>query len=521
VNILIGAFWILLAVICFVDARRWNRLGKMTLYRFFLLDGKLRLGGFVATMTAANLSIGNFLVFVASWGYLFGPVGIFWFVINLIMNVVGFRFFFPAFKSYIEDHGNSGTIHDYLSGAFSHDAPHLRSYIRIGASIITVVGLLFAIVFELSLAVDLLAPGGPLDRVVLFSCLTFLICLFTSYGGFKTLITTDICQSLMLAIATIAMVVLMGIGFSRHQKPIADYLWHSGNWGTFGWPNVVTILVIGTGWMLVAMDQWQRTCAARSYPTSLKGVYIYLGIVAMFGLAYGCWGMYDNRVILPMLNAEQLKHHLGDSNPLADLPLLSTGSGRSGGILAVVFCGLVAAALSTTNTFLTVCSHSITSDVLVVSLAKRSIHDLKSDEQRLFVGVARSVIVGMGALVIITYAIFIYGQFLTDALNFFFIAYSVQFALLAPMVMSALTTKLRPGAIAALTSISLGFLTSLIAGFSFWEATQQKAGPWFGIAASDWLALTPALTLLVGLVPLCLAAVRRRIGGDATSFGTH
>jgi hypothetical protein len=132
VNGFIAAFWVLLGVICVVDARRWNSLGRMTLYRFFLLDGKLRLVGFVATMTAANLSIGNFLVFIASWGYLFGPVGIFWFLVNLVMNVVGFRLFFPAYKSYIEDHGNSGTIHDYLSGAFSQDFPQMRSYIRVG-----------------------------------------------------------------------------------------------------------------------------------------------------------------------------------------------------------------------------------------------------------------------------------------------------------------------------------------------------------------------------------------------------
>ena len=31
-----------------------------TVYRFFLLDGKLKLGGFVSTILAANLSLGNF-----------------------------------------------------------------------------------------------------------------------------------------------------------------------------------------------------------------------------------------------------------------------------------------------------------------------------------------------------------------------------------------------------------------------------------------------------------------------------
>ena len=341
-NIVVGTFWVLLALICIVDARRWNRAGAMSLYRFFLLDGKLRLGGFVATMMAANLSIGNFLVFISSWGYLFGSVGIMWFLVNLVMNVIGFRLFFPAYKSYIEDHSNSGTIHDYLSGAFAKDDPRMRSFIRMGASLVTVVGLLFAIVFELSLAVDLMTPASQIERIVLFSCLTFLICLFTAYGGFKTLITTDICQSAALTISTALIVGLMLMHISPNSKPLSHYLSASGSLGVIGWPSILSILVIGTGWMLVAMDQWQRTCAARSYPTSLKGVYIYLGIVALFALAYGFWGVYDHNVVLASLSPEQVKHHSGDANPLLDLTFLASGTASSGAF-ALVLCGLIAA----------------------------------------------------------------------------------------------------------------------------------------------------------------------------------
>ena len=88
----------LLGAVCLADlpfARRANN----NLNGYFLLGGKLRLPGFVAAILAANLSVGNFLIFIASWGFLFGWAGIFWFVINLALNVVSYLIFVPAFRT--------------------------------------------------------------------------------------------------------------------------------------------------------------------------------------------------------------------------------------------------------------------------------------------------------------------------------------------------------------------------------------------------------------------------------------
>ena len=500
------ALGVLIALICFLDARKWNR-APQTVYRFFLLDGKLKLPGFVYTILAANLSLGNFLVFVASWGYTFGRAGLIWFLANLVLNVVGFRLFFPRCRKYIESHDNNGTIHDFLSTAYTRSGTSSgAAAIRLSASLVTVVGLLFAIVFELSLAVDLLRPASQLERITLFAIATLVICLFTAYGGFKTLITSDICQASAIALTTGALLFLL---FSSDFNGSAGLLTapiSSHDFVAIGWPNMLSITVIGSGWLLVAMDQWQRTCASRSYDTSTKGTSIYLILISFFAVAYAIWGMYDKSLLLPSLDAARKALHSGGTNPLADLLLLPRAGSR-GVLVDFIACGLLAAAASTTNTFLTVSSHSLTSDVVLVSLAKRSIHGLTAEENRVFVGIGRRWIVncGMGGLIIACFAILITQGLLRDALSFFFIAYSVQFALLAPMIMTWFTKSHRPSPEAALVSILLGFIISLIAGFGFWTLVQRNAAPILAVAPSDWLTLTPVITLVAGLIPLVIS----------------
>ena len=290
----------------------------------------------------------------------------------------------------------------------------------------------------------------------MFAVATLLICAFTAYGGFKTLITSDICQATAIALTTATLFFLMLSSNPSGSAHLLSARLSGQDFLAIGWPNMVSITVIGSGWLLVAMDQWQRTCASRSYDTSKKGVSIYLGLISLFAIVYALWGMYDKSLLLPSLNATQKALHSGGSNPLADL-LLLPHIGVGGMLSDFIACGLLAAAASTTNTFLTVSSHSITSDVVLVSLAKRSIHSLSEGENRAFVTIGRAISVGMGALIIACFAFLLTQGLLKDALSFFFIAYSVQFALLAPMVMTWPAWK-TPSATAALISISPAFL---------------------------------------------------------------
>src|ERR1039458_8675379 len=91
----------IIAVGCIVDAYSWNSKARQTLYRFFLVEGQLKLPFYTAALVAANLSVGNFIVFIAIWGYKFGVAGVICFIINLALNVAGFAIFFPRFRTYI------------------------------------------------------------------------------------------------------------------------------------------------------------------------------------------------------------------------------------------------------------------------------------------------------------------------------------------------------------------------------------------------------------------------------------
>lgn len=505
----------IIAVICIVDAYRWNRTPQ-TLYRFFLLEGRLRLKGFVSTILAANLSLGNFMIFIATWGYLFGTPGLIWFVLNLILNVVGFRLFFPHFRNYIESHDNNGTIHDFLATSYgTGESDWAAARIRLSASLVTVIGLLFAIVFELSLAISLFSPETQSQRISMFVSLTILICVFTAYGGFRTLIVSDVCQASLLALATIVLLIVMIVTGGSHI-PALFSSFQMRDFSGVGWPNMLSISIIGSGWLLVAMDQWQRTCASRSYDTTKKGVTIYLILISFFALVYALWGMYDKSLLLPALDATQQAQHSGGANPLSDI-LLIPALHVPTAVVYLIACGLIAAGLSTTNTFLTVSSHSLTTDVLLVSMSHRTLQDLDDKENRTFVGIGRAIIIGTGAVIVLTFAGLTMWGFLTDPLSFFFIAYSIQFALLAPMVMSRVKLPYRPTALAALVSIGIGLVVALSLGFGAWVAIQRSAPPALGIAPGDWLTLTPVFTFFVGLIPLVVSILIRKFGNNERS----
>jgi hypothetical protein len=75
---------VIIGTVCLVDAYKWNCVSPPTLYKFFLLNGALKLKGFVSTILAANLSQANFLVLIASFGCAFGLPGLIWLPLNLV-----------------------------------------------------------------------------------------------------------------------------------------------------------------------------------------------------------------------------------------------------------------------------------------------------------------------------------------------------------------------------------------------------------------------------------------------------
>jgi len=502
---------LLIAAICFRDAHRWNQCPQ-TIYRFFLLSGRLNLGPFVSTIIAANLSLGNFIIFVSIWGYKYGAVGLILFCINVAFNFVGFFLFLPAFRAYIESHLNNGTIHDFVAKAYDDDELGRGSAaIRFTASLATVIGLIFAITFELSLAVSLLEPENQFKGFIIFSLLTILITGFTAYGGYRTLYMTDLFQSgVIISVTFILLAIRVTLG-----SPVGNMAAiRNTEFEPMPWTSAVSILFVGSGWMLVAMDQWQRTCATRSSKTAFLGTAIYCVPMILFAIVYGLWGMYDKAVILPNLSTDLPLQVPEGRNPLLDLSALSD-LGIPDLLISLMITGLIAAAVSTTNTFLTVSSHSLTSDVLLTSFAARSIHNLNKQENQGFVRIGGILVVAGGAIIVLLFGGLQGQSLLYDPLKFFYIAYSFQFALLAPVVMTRVSRFYRPSSAAALAGIIVGIIAA--AGFGVGSWAFGRYDPTF--AKSDWLALTPIVTFGAGLMPLLYSYLKKRCFGTVMQEG--
>ena len=503
----VGLFGLVGGLICIIDAYRWNKT-RRGLFSFFLLDKKLRLPGYATALVAANFSIGNFIIFISTWGYSFGLSGLLAFLVNLTLNVLGFIVFFPRIRAYIIARDNNGTIHDYLACAFGSAPGEIISrQIRVSASVVTVCCLLLAIIFELDLAVDLLAPANSLERFELFGLLAVLIAAITAYGGFKTLITSDIVNSVKTIIAIAALAILVLTHLHGRFGDVLNHDLSPAAFAKLGWPAIVSIMVIGSGWMLVAMDQWQRSCALEDPETTFRGLSIYLLCLGVCAVCFAIWGGFAAN-ILPGI-VQPGTHLSGGTNPLVDIEAIPTSGIFDQMLIALVVSGLVFAAVSTTNTFLTVCSHSLTTDVLVGSTLNATLASLTPEQSRTFTRIAQLVIVGLVSALIVLYVVAVQNRLLTDPLNFFYICYSVQFALLAPMIVSIFSRKFRPGPGAALASIWIGFVVALALGFGSWALTQEKSPPTIGLKAGEWLSLTPVVTLMMGLLPLLLGMRRR------------
>jgi Na+/proline symporter len=542
-------FAIILFVICLWDlkSKPTRRINK-TLQGFFLANKitkettnqlgttsrlqYLGLQGFVAAILSANLSYGNFLIFVAIWGYAWGWVGIFWFIVNLTLNVFAYWVFQPAYKKYVEDDSNSGTIHEFISQTFGHIGKDFSVPIRWLASATTVFGLIFCIVFEIHLVSEFLSKLLGFDTFTIFGLLTAIICIYSAFGGFHTLVYTDKVQAIAMSIGIIPLLFILfgGFGFPNvllTSYPLPNISSPSSIWTELtkiGWPNIVSICVIGSGWFNVAMDQWQRACATRELEDVVqRGMLWYWGVISCFALVYGLMGMYVNT----FLNKAFPKDVVG-ADPLREffyatqLPQLSSPLFTFA--FALVALALLAAAMSTANTFLVVSGHSIVSDLLLDTKNKEILYKSRKqlsteDEEALkleeslnftYILYAKVSILCVGICTLIAWLCFQYFNLLSQALNFFFIAYSIQFSLLASMVCSKLPDKYRPKARWVFFSILSGVITTILCGIGFWSLIQANTKEFLGLPVADvWFPLTPVITFVVGLAFLLPSVISR------------
>lgn len=493
----------LVATLMIIEGMR-GRTRSTTLQKFFLMGEGLKFKPFVGTLAATNFSLGNMIFLCLIWGYFYGLGGMVWLLIGFIAAAFVYIRFVqssPEVQQYIENRTNSGSVHEYLGLAFaSNGTPETTRMIRLLASLTTVLCVLVALTLELYLASQLLSPLVSIDTTTLFIILTSLICAYSALGGFWAVVKTDILQGALLIAGLISFFCIknmLGLQVepysSRYVVGIIPSLMAPG------WLGIVSIIGVTFAWYLVTMDTWQRSSASRSAGTATSGmvggtVVLIVGIV-IFSLI----GMYDALAIKPSLVPDLAGMHSGGINPITDLGLLQAGLSAWGKALYAFFVGtLVMAALSTADTFLVVAGHSFVSDLLIGVGKHSSFSELSEVENILFTGIARAVIVGMGVFVVATFFLLDSLGLLSDPLGLFYLAYSIQFALFAPVILSI--RKRKPQALAILWGLAFAIITAVVWGFGFSLASKWGIESVLGFATAELVYLAPLPPILTGLI---------------------
>lgn len=325
------------------------------------------------------------------------------------------------------------------------------------------------------------------------------------------MVATDLVQGALVLICAVAGIVLIAWYSRDGMFPPSLPSLTRDNVFDVGWANIVSIMVVATGWFWVTMDTWQRACASRSAKISGIGFAWYTGFIILFGLIFAYIGIFDANCLKPTLVGEALSSHRGEANPIYDLFLLD-GAAKAGmgtTLLAAIAVGLWMAAMSTADTFLTVATSSLVQDALLVRKEPDPDPEQEKGRQLALVGLSRALMIGLGVGLLGIWIVLHLSGVLVDVSSFFFVVYGVQFALMAPVILTFIKRDRRPPCQAVTRAVIVGVVVSLLVGFGSWgymKATGDSSI--LGIKGSEWMTLTPVVTSLVGLL-LLLPSMRR------------
>ena len=486
------------AIIAFVRGFKALRDSR-TATEFFLMNGKLKLPSFIGTMTASNLSLGNMIFVCAIWGYYFNLSGAFWVAITIILLVVGYHLFGKYFKEYIEDVKNNGSLHEYIASLYLTTSNQKQvKRLRYFSSMITIVTLVLAIILELHIASTLFGQVFGFNIASTFFTFLVIISAYSILGGFRTVIDTDIIQSILLSVAIASGIYFV---FAFDTPNSIELNFDSTIITGTGWANSLGISFLGFGWLLVTMDTWQRNSASRSLDVSLKGV-MWSGILmTIFVILFAIFGIYVKSVIEPIAVSNGLQDSISNGAfPFNDLYLIKDLVPTYGlkVALALIFIGLIMAAASTVDTFFVVIGHSFTTDILI-STTDKPLGELDEKRNKLFGSVGKIVILLSSLLIMIVWGILNYTNSLNDPLSLFYIAYSVQYALLPALLLGIFMKK--KSIYSAIISIIVGIITSQFIVFFFLKPYQDFSTTKYLILTADqWIGLLPLITSLVSAI---------------------
>ncbi|MEM1403694.1 MAG: sodium:solute symporter family protein [Pseudomonadota bacterium] len=219
---------------------------------------------------------------------------------------------------------------------------------------------------------------------------------FTMYAGSRGVIITDTLMFLLFSVATIAFVAFLLDGFGGFSTTIEELTrqsvkpdltaWH----GTIGegteWPTAIDFLIwlviIDLAWSIVyAVSPWQssRHLMAKNEHVVLRGaIYACFAVIFMQILIYGAGGFIN------------LAKH--DISPSETVMLWAAKNLVPSFLGALLLAGIVAAALSSASTFLSLVGFSVSNDL------RRHDEPVSLTKTRLAVGAVSVSVLGLSLI---------------------------------------------------------------------------------------------------------------------------
>ena len=325
---------------------------------FFMDDFNLKGSSFLATISATNIPLANGLLFYITLGYYYGAYTLI--MIPAIMAMFWVFIYFMKFLDYPISQGI--TLHEYLGTAFNSRG------LRLAAAGVTCFTFLVGLSFEAFIGVEIFSVffdiTNPVVKLGLAVVFILLLSIYSSLGGFKTVVNTDVVQVFLISLGLIfALVFIFGGGNRISPSSFMGYR-------TFpGWLFIITSSIFYIAWTPSSMDTWQRCAATKNVTLSqnmMKVAAIVIGFVYIVPICIGAYVALNN---------------LGsDSNPV--IPFTQTIYANKSLFwtigLAIFFSGLIASMISTADTYLAVLGQAVVADIYC---AKKGVHYLRLDEK--------------------------------------------------------------------------------------------------------------------------------------------
>lgn len=314
--------------------KRKKSSSEMTPLDYLLMGRQLTLPLFVATLVATWYG-GIFGVNEITFNYgiyNFVTQGFFWYVAYLL-----FAFFIA--KKIVRY--NSLTLPDLTEKMFGPHSAKVAAFFTLfyitPVAYVLSLGLFLHMVFGISVLVGMILG-------------TVFTCLYTAWGGFRSVVFSDLVQFFVMC-GAVLMVVLVsvhtfgGISFLKANLPASHFTLTGGN----SWLNTLIwgFIALST---LIDPSFYQRCFAAKSPSVVKKGILISTAIWFLFDICTTVGSLYA-RAILP--NAEPRQAYFFYAIQL--LPV---------GLRGFFVAGILAIILSTLNSFLFIASNTLSFDLL-------------------------------------------------------------------------------------------------------------------------------------------------------------